>query len=70
LEEYVRSSYVWRVGRVWKERAKRAAAAQWRRMRPAVLRPRETVSAAVARLVREVRRRARAVRARWGTSSQ
>ena len=41
LEAYVRASYVWRVGRVWKARAKRAAAAQWRLMRPAVLRWRE-----------------------------
>src|SRR5262245_25044852 len=50
LEDYVRSSYVWRVGRVWKERVKRAAAAQWRLMRPAVLRLREAARAAGARL--------------------
>jgi hypothetical protein len=41
LESYVRSSTVWRVGRVWKVRAKRAAAVQWQRMRPALLHLRE-----------------------------
>src|SRR5262245_44233756 len=68
LEDYVRSSYVWRVGRVWKERAKRALAAQWRLMRPAVLRLRETARVAAARLAGEVRRLAREIRARWAAS--
>lgn len=30
LVDYVRASYVWRVGRVWKERLRRMARAQWR----------------------------------------
>ena len=37
LVERVRASWVWRVGRVWKERAKRAAVAQGRAWRPAWL---------------------------------
>jgi hypothetical protein len=64
LEEYVRSSYVWRVGRVWKERAKRAAAAQWRLIRPAVLRLQEAGRLAMARVAAEVRHFVRAIRAR------
>jgi hypothetical protein len=65
LESYVRQSYVWRVGRVWKERAKRAMAAQWRLLRPAALRLRETAREAAARLARNVRRLGREIRARW-----
>jgi hypothetical protein len=61
LEAYVRSSYVWRVGRVVKARVKRAAAAQWQRLRPAVLRLR----AAMARLRLDARRIGRAIKARW-----
>jgi hypothetical protein len=37
LVERVRASWVWRTGRIWKERGKRVAAAQWRAWRPAVL---------------------------------
>ena len=65
LEDFVRSSYVWRVGRIWKERAKRALAAQWRLMRPAMLRLRETARAAANRLADRLRRLAREIRARW-----
>jgi hypothetical protein len=64
LEDYVRSSYVWRVGRVWKERVRRAAAAQWRLLRPAVLRLREAGRAAAARLAQRLRHLARELRAR------
>jgi hypothetical protein len=60
LEAYVRASYVWRVGRVWKARAKRVAAAQWQRLRPTLLRWREAARAAVARLRAQARRLARA----------
>ena len=70
LEEYVRSSYVWRVGRVWKERAKRAAAAQWRVLRPAALRLREGARAAVARLAERARRLIREIRERWAASQR
>jgi hypothetical protein len=65
LEAYVRSSYVWRVGRVLKARAKRAAAAQWQRLRPAVLRWREAARATVARLRDQARRLGREIKARW-----
>src|SRR5262245_26354954 len=67
LEPYVRSSYVWRVARGWKAQAKRAAAAQWQRLRPAVLHLREAAGAAAARLAGRVRRLVREIRARWGT---
>jgi hypothetical protein len=65
LEDYVRSSYVWRAGRVWKERAKRMLAAQWRMWRPAALRVRETARVAGARLASKARRLARDMRTRW-----
>ena len=38
LVERVRASWVWRVSRVWKERAKRALSAAWRSVRPALAR--------------------------------
>jgi len=65
LVEYVRASYVWRVGRVWKERARRLAAAQWRLMRPALLRLRDLGRAAAERLGEQVRRLIQELRARW-----
>ncbi len=64
LEEYVRSSYVWRVGRVWKARARRLARAQWRLWRPAVLRLRDAARAARRRMVEQIRRLVQAIRAR------
>jgi hypothetical protein len=70
LEEYVRSSYVWRAGRIWKERVKRAAAAQWRLMRPAMLRLREAGRAAAARLAERSRRLIREIRERWAASQR
>jgi hypothetical protein len=69
LEDYVRSSYVWRVGRVMKARAKRVAAVQWQQLRPTVLRWRETVRARAARLGVQARRAVRELKARlevWG----
>jgi hypothetical protein len=70
LEDYVRSSYVWRVGRVWKERVKRTAAAQWRLMRPMVLRLREVARAAAARLAERAGRLIREIRERWAASQR
>src|SRR5262245_740919 len=64
LVEYVRSSYVWRVGRVWKERARRMARAQWRRWRPTMLEMRDAARAAGRRLAAEIRRLAQEIRAR------
>jgi hypothetical protein len=65
LEDYVRSSYVWRVGRVWKARVKRAAAALWLTLRPAALRLREAARLARARLAGRAGRLMVAIRARW-----
>jgi hypothetical protein len=65
VEAYVRSSYVWRVGRVWKARAKRIAAVQWQRLRPAAVRWREAARTAMARLRVQARRAVRQIKARW-----
>jgi hypothetical protein len=65
LEAYVRASTVWRVGRVWKARAKRIAAAQWQRLRPVLLRWREAARAAVSRWRAQARRLAQEIKARW-----
>lgn len=46
----VHASWPWRAGRVLKERARRAMAAQWRRIRPAVLELRAAVRAAAQAL--------------------
>ncbi|HEY1245858.1 MAG TPA: hypothetical protein VGF29_13615 [Hyphomicrobiaceae bacterium] len=65
LEDYVRSSYVWRVARMWKERARRAAAAQWRLLRPVVLRLGDAAGLAAAWAVEQARRLGREIKARW-----
>jgi hypothetical protein len=65
LEEYVRSSYVWRVGRLWSARLRRLARVQWRLWRPTVLRLRDAARAAVRRLGAQGRRLVQALRARW-----
>jgi hypothetical protein len=65
LEAYVRASTVWRVGRVWKARAKRVAAAHWQRLRPPLMRLREAAETAVARLRTQARRLAQEIKARW-----
>jgi hypothetical protein len=65
MEAYVRSSYVWRVGRIWKARAKRVAAAQWQRLQPALARWREAARVAVARLIAQAWRLGREIKARW-----
>jgi hypothetical protein len=65
LEDYVRASYLWRVARLWKERARRIARAQWRLWRPAVLRMRDAARAGAVRLGEQSSRLVREVRARW-----
>jgi hypothetical protein len=65
LVDYVRASFVWRVARVWKERARRMVLAQWRAWRPAMLELRAAARAAAGRLAAEARRWARELRARW-----
>src|SRR5512145_491487 len=64
LEDYVRASYPWRVGRVWKARLRRMARAQWRRWRPPMLEMRDAARAAARRLAAEIRRLVRDIRAR------
>jgi hypothetical protein len=70
LEAYVRASYVWRVGRVWKARAKRVLAVQWQRLRPALVRWREAGRAAMAGLLVQARRAGRRIKARWAALRQ
>ena len=65
LEAYVRSSTVWRVARIWKERTRRIVAAQWRLLRPTLLRLREAARVASARLAADARRLMREIKARW-----
>ena len=50
-----------------KERAKRAAAAQWRRWRPAMLELRAAMRAAAERLRARARQLLRDLRERWAT---
>lgn len=50
LVERVRRSWVWRVGRFWKERAKRVLAAQWRLLKPAMLRLKLAAASAARKL--------------------
>jgi hypothetical protein len=64
LEDYVRSSYVWRVGRVWKARLRRMVRAQWRRWRPTMLEMRDAARAAARRLAAEFRRLVQEIRTR------
>jgi hypothetical protein len=70
LVDYVRASWVWRVGRVWKERGKRVAGAQWRAWRPAMQQLGAMARAAAERLAEQARSLARALRARWATPPQ
>jgi hypothetical protein len=64
----VRASWAWRVGRVLKERARRQAAAQWRRLRPSVIAWRAQLSVEAMRLRILARRVMRRARARLGGS--
>jgi hypothetical protein len=65
LTDRVHASWAWRVGRIWKERARRVVDAQWRRWRPGVL----ELRAALAVRARELRllamRLGRDIRQRW-----
>jgi hypothetical protein len=65
MEAYVRASTVWRVGRIWKVRAKRVAAVQWQRLRPVLAGWREAARAAVVRLIVQARRLGREIKTRW-----
>ena len=70
LVERVRASWVWRVSRIWKERAKRVATAQARAWRPAWLRFKVIVIAASRRLSAQLRRLVQEIRARWAASQR
>jgi hypothetical protein len=68
LEEIVRSSYAWRVGRLWTARLRRLARSQWRVWRPAVLRLRDWARVAIRRLWAQARGLLRELRARRAAS--
>lgn len=65
LTDYVRGSWAWRVGRFWKERARRTLLAHWRRWRPTLLEMRAAAAAAAARLRSTAAAISRQIRARW-----
>jgi len=65
LTDRVHASWAWRVGRVVKERARRAVAAQWRRWRPTMLEMRASLAARVVELRVLGRRAMRDIRQRW-----
>jgi hypothetical protein len=65
MVERVRASWVWRVGRFWKERARRAVTAQVRAWRPAWLRIKVMAIGASRRLSVHLRRLGQEIRARW-----
>ncbi len=56
LVERVRASTVWRMGRVIKERARRALLTQWRTWRPTLIELRAAIRAAATRLTIQARR--------------
>jgi hypothetical protein len=55
LAAYVRSSWVWRTARLWKERGKRVWTAQWRALRPALVQLQSAMRAAASKLVGQLR---------------
>ena len=65
LVDRVRASWVWRVSRLWKERAKRAVAAQGRAWRPAWMKIKVMAIGASRRLSAQLRRLGQEIRARW-----
>jgi hypothetical protein len=64
LVAYVRNSWVWRVARVWKERARRAWTAQWRAWRPILLQLQSAMRATASKLAGQLRRFVHELRAR------
>lgn len=70
LVERVRASWVWRVSRFWKERAKRAATSQARTWRPVWLRVKVMAIGASRRLSAQLRRLGQEIRARWAASQR
>jgi hypothetical protein len=70
LVERVRGTWVWRIGRLWKERAKKAGAVQWRAYGPTLLHLASMLRAAASGLGVLVRRAAEAIKARWAVRQQ
>jgi len=68
LVEQVHASWPWRMGRLWKERAKRLMAAQARRWGPTFVEFRALMRAAGARLRARAGQLLRNLRERWSTS--
>ena len=68
LVEQVHASWPWRMGRRWKERAKRMLAAQARRWGPTLAELRALMRAAGARLRARASQLLRNLRERWSTS--
>ena len=67
LTARVRASWAWRVGRVVKERAKRAVAAEARRWRPTLLALKPVLAAAAAKVRAHGRRLLALIKERWTT---
>jgi hypothetical protein len=64
LVDHVRGSWVWRVGRLWKERVKRGSTAQWRIWRPTAMQLSAGMRVAATQLASQVRRLVQELRAR------
>jgi hypothetical protein len=67
LVDRVRASYVWRMGRLIKERIRRAAMARWRALRPTLLEMRALIHAVAVRLGAQLHRALQDIRARRAT---
>lgn len=61
----VRASWAWRVGRLWKERARRVVEAAWRRWRPAFMQMKIVLAANAAAALARGGQLVRDLRARW-----
>jgi hypothetical protein len=70
LVDYVRGSWVWRVSRLWKERARRVWMAQWRVWRPMVMQLRVRMRAAAEKAIGQLRRLLQQLRARGAAGQQ
>jgi hypothetical protein len=67
LVAHVRTTWVWRAGRVWKERGRRAVQSQWRAMRPTMVALRARVTLEWQRLRVLGRAALRAARTRFSS---
>jgi hypothetical protein len=65
LTDRVHASWAWRVGRIWKERARRVGAAAWRRWRPTMLELRHALAVQARELRVVARRWVHDIRQRW-----